>query len=320
MDAETPYDVDEASHEILAPDRQTLPLVFASPHSGRNYRPEFLAASRLDPLALRRSEDSFVDELFAWAPRLGAPLIRALFPRAFVDANREPFELDPAMFEDSLPSYANTLSPRVAAGLGTIARVVANGADIYRGKLSFDEAQHRLRRYYWPYHRALANLVERTRAQFGHCILVDCHSMPSAGGPRDRARDNWDSRKSERGKLEPGKLERGKLDREQGRIDFVLGDCHGRACAPAVIDAAELALRRLGYRVARNAPYSGGFVTRHYGRPDEAVHGLQIEINRGLYMDEARIRRAPAMEGLKEDLRAVIAALGAISQTKMQAA
>jgi N-formylglutamate amidohydrolase len=305
MDAETPYDVDDASHEILAPDRQTLPLVFASPHSGRNYRPEFLAASRLDPLALRRSEDSFVDELFTWAPRLGAPLIRALFPRAFVDANREPFELDPAMFEDSLPSYANTLSPRVAAGLGTIARVVANGTDIYRGKLSFDEAQRRLRHYYWPYHRALASLIERTRTQFGHCILIDCHSMPSAGSPRGRAPENWDPRKAECG---------------QGRIDFVLGDCHGRACAPAVIDAAEQALRRLGYRVARNAPYSGGFVTRHYGRPDEAVHGLQIEINRALYMDEARIRRVPAMEGLKEDLRAVIAALGAISQTKMQAA
>jgi len=295
MDAETPYDIADASHEILAPERQILPLVFASPHSGTNYHPEFLAASRLDPLALRRSEDSFVDELFTWAPRLGAPLIRALFPRAFVDANREPFELDPAMFEDVLPSYANTLSPRVAAGLGTIARVVANGANIYRGKLSFDEALRRLRHYYWPYHRALATLVERTRNEFGCCVLVDCHSMPSVGGPSDR-------------------------DRGHGRVDFVLGDCHGRACAPVVVDAAESALRGLGYNVARNTPYSGGFVTRHYGRPAEGVHSLQIEINRALYMDEASIRRSPAMAAIKEDLRLVIANLGSINHAKMLAA
>ncbi len=295
MDVETPFDIDDASHEILAPERQTLPLVFASPHSGANYRPEFLAASRLDALALRRSEDSFVDELFGWAPRLGAPLLRALFPRAFVDPNREPFELDPTMFEDALPAYANTLSPRVAAGLGTIARVVANGAEIYRGKLSFDEAQRRLRRYYWPYHRALAGLVERTQGAFGCCVLVDCHSMPSIGRPRER-------------------------DHSHSRLDFVLGDCHGNSCAPLVVDLAESALRDLGYRVARNTPYSGGFVTRHYGRPREGVHALQIEINRALYMDETRIRRAPAMAGLKQDLRALIAALGAVDSTRFAAA
>lgn len=295
MDAEIPFTLDDAPHETLTPECQTLPLVFASPHSGTNYRPDFLAASRLDPLDLRRSEDSFVDELFAWAPRLGAPLIRALFPRAFVDANREPFELDPAMFEDELPSYANTLSPRVAAGLGTIARVVANGADIYSGKLSFEEALRRLRRYYWPYHRALAGLVERTRSEFDCCILVDCHSMPSVGGPRDR-------------------------DRGHNRVDFVLGDCHGRSCTPVVMDVAESALRDLGYHVARNTPYSGGFVTHHYGRPGEGVHSLQIEINRALYMDESAIRRAPSMAGLKEDLRLFIAALGGISRAKMLAA
>ncbi len=294
MDVETPFDIDDTPHEILTPERQTLPLVFASPHSGANYRPEFLAASRLDPLVLRRSEDSFVDELFAWAPRLGAPLIRALFPRAFIDANREPFELDPTMFEDTLPSYANTMSPRVVAGLGTIARVVANGTDIYHGKLSFDEALRRLRRYYWPYHRALASLVERTRMNFDGCILIDCHSMPSCGGTNG-------------------------CGRGRGRIDFVLGDCHGRSCAPAVIEVAEAALRGMGYSVARNSPYSGGFVTRHYGRPREGVHGLQIEINRALYMDETKICRAPAMAGLKEDLRLVIAALGGISGSKIAA-
>ena len=273
------------SHEVVAPSCQILPLVFASPHSGCDYPQDFLTASRLDPLTLRRSEDSFVDEIFGAAPGLGAPLIRALFPRAFVDANREPFELDPAMFEGELPAYANTRSPRVAAGLGTIARVVANGADIYRGKLDFSEALGRIRRHYWPYHQSLSDLVERTKARFGTCILIDCHSMPSTGGPMDR-------------------------DAGAKRVDFVLGDCHGTACAPAVIQTVQASLRELGYHVARNRPYSGGFVTRHYGKPEEAVHGLQIEINRFLYMDESEIRRGAGLPRLARDMRKVIAALG----------
>jgi N-formylglutamate amidohydrolase len=293
MDVETPTQAREAGYEIVAPERQTLPLVFASPHSGTDYPGDFIAASRLDPLSLRRSEDSFVDELFEAAPRMGAPLLRALFPRAFVDPNREPFELDPAMFEDELPDYANTRSPRVAAGLGTIARIVANGADIYNGKLAFAEALGRIQGYYWPYHRALGRLVERTRAGFGFCILVDCHSMPSVGGPMDN-------------------------DSGRRRVDFVLGDCHGTSCAQAVTDTAERALRGLGYHVARNAPYSGGFVTRHYGRPAEGLHSLQIEVNRCLYMDEAEIRRRPGLDRLAEDLQAVIATLGGIEQAAVK--
>jgi N-formylglutamate amidohydrolase len=272
------------SHEVVAPDRQTAPLVFASPHSGSDYPAEFVAASRLDPLSLRRSEDSFVDELFGAAPSLGAPLIRALFPRAYVDPNREPFELDPSMFTDPLPAYVNTASPRVAAGLGTIARVVANGADIYRGKLTAAEALRRIRQHYWPYHRALQKLVEGTQAAFGRCLLIDCHSMPSIGGPMDQ---------------DPGRQ----------RVDFVLGDCHGTSCAPAAIEAIERLLRDQGYHVARNAPYSGGFVTRHYGKPASGSHCLQIEINRCLYMDETRIARGPDMPRLMRDLRAVIAML-----------
>ena len=284
LGAEPAAEANGASHEVVAPARQILPLVFASPHS----------ASRLDPLALRRSEDSFVDEIFEAAPRLGAPLIRALFPRAFVDANREPFELDPAMFEDELPAYANTRSPRVAAGLGTIARVVANGADIYRGKLDFTEALGRIRRHYWPYHKSLSELVERTKASFGACILVDCHSMPSIGGPMDR-------------------------DAGAKRVDFVLGDCHGTSCAPAVVETVQATLRDLGYHVARNRPYSGGFVTRHYGKPEDGVHGLQIEINRFLYMDESRIRRSAGLSRLARDMRNVIAALGKLDPETMRA-
>ena len=304
LDAEPAAETDGASHEVVAPARQILPLVFASPHSGSDYPQAFLAASRLDPLALRRSEDCFVDEIFEAAPRLGAPLIRALFPRAFVDANREPFELDPAMFADELPAYANTRSPRVAAGLGTIARVVANGADIYRGKLDFTEALGRIRRHYWPYHKSLSELVERTKASFGACILVDCHSMPSTCGPSTGGSSTGDL---------------GDRDAGAKRVDFVLGDCHGTSCAAAVGETVQATLRDLGYHVARNRPYSGGFVTRHYGKPEDGVHGLQIEVNRFLYMDESRIRRSEGLSRLARDMGQVIAALGKLDPETMRA-
>jgi N-formylglutamate amidohydrolase len=314
LDLEPVTGTDGASHEVVAPVQQTLPLVFASPHSGSDYPQDFLAASRLDPLALRRSEDSFVDEIFEAAPGLGAPLIRALFPRAFVDANREPFELDPAMFEGDLPAYANTRSPRVAAGLGTIARVVANGANIYRGKLDFSEALGRIRRHYWPYHQSLSDLVERTRTRFGACILIDCHSMPSNGGPPNGGPSNGGT--SNGAPRNGGLANRGAGTK---RIDFVLGDCHGTACAPAVIETVQTTLCDLGYRVARNRPYSGGFVTRHYGKPEEGVHGLQIEINRFLYMDESAIRRGPGLHRLARDMRKVIAALGKLDPDTIRA-
>lgn len=292
MDAEIQPCEIEAPLEVLTPNRQTLPVVLASPHSGRNYPPEFVAASRLDRLSLRRSEDSFVDELFAAGPGMGAPLLRALFPRAYVDVNREPFELDPGMFCEPLPAYVNTRSPRVAAGLGTVARVVANGADIYRDKLSFGEALERIRAYYWPYHNALRRLIEETQARFGACVLLDCHSMPSVGGPMDR-------------------------DAGRRRVDFVLGDCHGSACEGAVTEAAEQALIDLGYHVKRNAPYSGGFVTRYYGRPEQGVHALQIEVNRALYMDERRVTRGRGLPRLAGELRHVVAALGAVDPAKL---
>lgn len=272
---------------IFAPDAQAIPLVAASPHSGRDYPDQFVAEARLDPLTLRRSEDGFVDELFAAAPRRGAPLLCALFPRAFVDVNREPYELDPAMFEDALPAYVNTRSPRVTAGLGTIPRLVANGHEIYPGKLTFGEAERRIETLYRPYHAALQRLVRATLERFGLCILVDCHSMPSVGGPTDR-------------------------DRGHRRVDFVLGDAHGTACAPALTDLAEAELEGRGYVVARNNPYSGGFTTRHYGRPRRRVHALQIEINRALYMDEERIGRNGNFAELVEHLGELVAALGAL--------
>jgi len=269
---------------IQAPVEQTVPFVFCSPHSGTDYGEGFRRASKLDYATLRKSEDSHVDVLFAAAPEHGAPLLSALFPRAYVDPNREPFELDPAMFEDRLPDYVNTASPRVAAGLGTIAKVVCNGAEIYRKKLRFTEALARIDTCYRPYHAALTQLVEETKRRFGVAVVVDCHSMPSVGGPMDK---------------DPGAR----------RVDFVLGDAYGAACHPTLTLAAEAKLRSYGYAVHRNMPYAGGYTTRHYGSPARGQHALQIEINRALYMDEDNYGRRPGFESVQAHLTALVAHL-----------
>ncbi|MGE0734938.1 MAG: N-formylglutamate amidohydrolase [Alphaproteobacteria bacterium] len=262
---------------VRRPARQTLPVVFASPHSGRDYRADFQAGVRLDPLTLRQSEDCYVDRIFAAVVAGGAPLIAAEFPRAYIDPNREPFELDPDMFADALPDYVNTASPRVAAGLGTIARVVSTGNEIYRRKLRFAEALERINRCYRPYHRQLTELVEATRSQFGMCLLIDCHSMPSVGGPMDR-------------------------DSGRRRVDVILGDCHGVACDAGLVAHVEQFFEALRYGVRRNLPYAGGFTTRHYGTPRAGVHGLQIELNRGLYLDEATLDPRPYMATLSQQI------------------
>ena len=279
---------------VFRPPNQTLPVVLSSPHSGRDYAPEFIAMARLDALDLRRSEDSFVDGLFAGGPARGAPLLCALFPRAFVDANREPYELDPEMFEDDLPDYVNTESRRVTSGLGTIARIVASGSTIYRRKLRFAEAERRINDLYRPYHVALEGLLRETLDRFGCAILLDCHSMPSIGGPMDR---------------DPG----------AARVDFVLGDRHGASCHPAVTASVAKLLGDAGYVVRVNEPYAGGYTTAHYGRPQGGVHGLQIEINRALYMDEINIERGPGFETVAARMEAVIDVLGMLDQKSLAA-
>jgi N-formylglutamate deformylase len=282
----------ESAVVVLHPAVQTIPVIFASPHSGRTYPDDFLAAARLDPLGLRRSEDSFVDELFAAAPDHGAPLLAATFPRAYCDANREPWELDPAMFADALPPWVNTTSARVGAGLGTIARIVASGEAIYRGKLCFAEAEQRIRTCWQPFHQTLAALIASTRAQFGTCLLIDCHSMPSHGHAA----------------------------RQGGRpATFVLGDAHGTACAPRTARLVEELLCRLGHPVRRNDPYAGGYITRHYGRPREGIHALQIEIARELYMDEARIERLPGFSAVQAAMTQFIGDLAVGAGTLIQA-
>ena len=268
--------------ELRQPAHRALPLVLASPHSGASYPSGFIEASRLDPLTLRRSEDSFVNDLFAGAPELGAPLLAARFPRAYLDVNREPWELDPAMFSDPLPNYVNSRSPRVRMGLGTIARVVASGEEIYAKKLRFADAKQRVDALYHPYHRALRHLVEGAQAAFGGYLLIDCHSMPSAASAVGG---------------EPG-------------ADIVLGDCHGTSCAPRIVEAARTFLAEREFRVAINAPYAGGFTTGHYGNPRRGWHALQIEINRALYMDERKFRKKPGFDRLADEMTALVAHLG----------
>lgn len=256
-----------------APALQTTPLVFASAHSGTAYPRDFLLEARLDANALRRSEDCFVDDLFGEVVGLGAPLLAARFPRVWCDANREAWELDPAMFEDPLPAYVNVASPRVAAGLGTIARVVSANEPIYRRKLQFADAEARIHSCWVPFHEHLAELIDGTVARFGTCLLVDCHSMPSVAAAS-----------------------------VPGSPDLVLGDAHGTACSPTIADRVHRHFESAGFVVRRNEPYAGGFITRNYGRTFGPTHAVQIELNRALYMDERRLTRLPCFDTLKRRL------------------
>jgi N-formylglutamate amidohydrolase len=247
------------------PTRQAVPFLFASPHSGRSYPASLLTRTKLDATTLRRSEDAFVDELFAGAVALGAPLLCAQFPRAFLDVNRGIAELDVGMFDAPLKVPVDAPSPRVAAGLGVIPRIVRDGAEIYRGKLDRAEADARLSMLYRPYHRALAALLEETRARFGVAVLIDCHSMPSA----------------------------------LSVPDIVLGDRYGASAAPALTARAEEAFIREGFSVTRNTPYAGGYTTMQYGRVAFGSHALQIEVNRALYLDEERIAKKPSFDSVR---------------------
>lgn len=273
--------------DILSPIEQRVPFVFASPHSGSIYPPAFVRTSALDPLTLRRSEDIYVDQIFSIATDFGAPLVRALFPRAFLDPNREPYELDQSMFMDKLPPYVNSHSPMVASGLGTIAKIVSTGVNIYTCKLLFSEAKQRIDAFYFPYHSILAELVKTTQQRFGYCVLIDCHSMPSVP-ERDIIEADSDLLK---------------------QADIVLGDCFGLSCARPFMLAAEQALQACGYLVTRNRPYAGGYTTRRYGQPTRRLHALQIELNRKLYVDESTYQPLPGLVMLKQAITTMIAAL-----------
>ena len=251
--------------EVREPESQSLPFVFNSPHSGRIYPKSLIERSRLDPVAIRRSEDHFVDELFFCGMDFGAPMLAANFPRAYVDVNREPYELDPTMFDGRLPPFANTASVRVAGGLGTVPRIVGENMDIYRGKLCVAEAMQRIEVIYKPYHAALRRLIARTHARFGRAVLIDCHSMP-------------------------GNI---RIAGSGVRPDFIIGDRYGTSASSELSRLALKLLEELGFVAVRNKPYAGGFITEHYGRPARGLHALQIEVNRSLYIDETSLRKKP---------------------------
>jgi N-formylglutamate amidohydrolase len=259
---------------ILRPDDGFSPFVFNSPHSGRTYPSAFLRASRLSAPALRKSEDAYVDLLLAGVVKIGATLMHAHFPRAYLDVNREPYELDPALFAERLPDYANTHSLRVVGGLGTIARIVNEQEEIYRGPLTVSTALERINKLYKPYHEALAGILHEARRSFGYAVLIDFHSMPSYQSDRS----------------------------ETQKVDFVLGDRFGTSCPREMVRFAEKFLTGLGYKVALNKPYAGGYITEHYGNPNEGIHALQIEVNRALYMNEETLALRRDFLNLRADL------------------
>lgn len=271
---------DRPAFETIRPRRLMAPVVFNSAHSGRDYPERFLQMTRLDHLSIRQSEDAYVDELFARAPHLGAPLLRAHFPRAYLDVNREPWELDPTMFVEPLSERFNTNSPRVAAGLGTLARIVAENKPIYRERLTLEDARMRIEGIYQPYHATLQRLLTQAHTSYGVAVLIDCHSMPRLSRAGDRAAP-----------------------------DIVLGDRYGTTCAPILVDLVEMVFSAAGLRVARNRPYAGGFATRTYGRPQHGVHALQIEISRHLYMNEVTLERSDGHGALRQLTDRLVAAL-----------
>ena len=270
--------------EIAEPPVWRAPIIFNSPHSGSHYPQSFLDASRIDLAALRRSEDSFMDEMIVPLSARGFPAVWVNFPRSYVDVNREPYELDPRMFDGRLPSFANTRSMRVAGGLGTIPRVVGDGQEIYRERLDIDDGLKRIDLLYKPYHRSLRRLITKAHQMFGAAVLVDCHSMPSVGVVRD----------------------------EKRRPDIVIGDRYGTSCSTQISDAVEDAFLHLGYSVGRNKPYAGGFITEHYGHPASGVHAIQIELNRAIYMNERTRERGSKFSRIVADFAALAEALTAV--------
>ena len=276
----------KTAYHLVFPQKRSTSVVFASPHSGRDYPRWFIQRSRLDEMTIRSSEDAYVDQLFASATQMGAPFICAGAPRAFVDLNRGADELDPALIDGVRPSGHN---PRVASGLGVIPRVVANGQAIYLGKLPRSEAERRIETYWQPYHATLRAQLDQAHAQFGEAILVDCHSMPH---------EAMDA------------IARGGGRRPQ----VVLGDRFGASADSDIVDRIEAAFRRAGLEVARNAPFAGAYVTQTYGRPARGRHAVQVEIDRALYMDERRIKPASNFEEFQALMTSVIAEIAEIGR------
>ncbi|ETW12477.1 N-formylglutamate amidohydrolase [Roseivivax marinus] len=276
-------------YHLFRPEHLTSRVVFASPHSGRDYPWSFLRHTVLDEHSIRSSEDAYVDRLFDCAPQFGAAFLKAGAPRAFIDLNRAPDELDPALVEGVRRSGHN---PRVASGLGVVPRVVANGRAIYRGKLPFAEAERRIRDYWHPYHATLQSALDDAHAAFGEALLIDCHSMPHEavdGIARGGAR----------------------------RPEIVIGDRFGASASPDFVERIEAAFTAAGFAVSRNTPFAGAYITQHYGRPARRQHAVQIEIDRAIYMDEMRIRPNAQFHTVRKALRGIIAEIAALGAPRI---
>lgn len=274
------------AYTIIHPDRRDTPVIFASPHSGRDYASAFLDQTLLDARLIRSSEDAYVDLLFDAAPIYGAPLLTARLPRAYLDLNRAPDELDPALIDGIARAPHN---PRISSGLGVIPRVVANGRPIYRGKLTLDEARRRIAGVWHPYHNALRQLIDENQAQFGQAILIDCHSMPH---------------EAIEAHARPG----------HARPDVVLGDRFGAAAGQDVMDHVESAFAAAGLRVARNSPFAGAYIAQAYGRPSRGNHVVQVEVDRALYLDETRIELRPDFAAFHALISGVVAEISEIGR------
>jgi len=269
----------ETPYTLTRPAAAEMPFLFASPHSGSLYPASMLDALCVPLMDLRRTEDAFVEELFAGAPAAGATLISARYGRSVADLNRDPRELDASMFEGGPPRTCGIPTARVEAGLGCLPRVAARGEEIYRRRLTREEGEARLTHIHDAYHARIGDELAALRETHGRAVLIDCHSMPS---------------------IQPGR---------RGLADIVLGDRFGSSCDPRLTSRAERAFRDRGFTVARNAPYAGGYTTRRYGRPKRAIHALQIEINRGLYMDEQDVARLSTFDTVRGAVEGVITAL-----------
>lgn len=284
----------KSAYHLARPATRTTSVVFASPHSGRDYPSDFLRQAVLNASQIRSSEDAFIDLLLENAPNHGAPLLTAKAPRAYLDLNRGPDELDSALIEGVRRKAHN---PRIASGLGVIPRVVANGQQIYRGKLSLTQAHDRIARYWRPYHDQLQTLLDESMNMFSEAILIDCHSMPHEAlenaGPPGAARPH-----------------------------IVLGDRFGSAAASPIVERVEAAFAGAGFRVARNMPFAGAFITQHYGRPSRHQHAIQVEIDRALYMDERTLEtnsNYTAFKTLLDGVMADIAAIGLPEDARLAA-
>jgi N-formylglutamate amidohydrolase len=268
------------------PQRDAVPLVLDSPHSGADYPEDF--AYRCPLPMLRRAEDSYVDQLYDAAPAHGAVLIAALFPRSYIDANRAADDFDPAILTRPLPP---PFKPRPVSRVGLVRRHARPGIPIYDRKLDPEDVLARIERFHKPYHRVLDDSVDALHREFGAVWHINCHSMPSYGNRS--------------------------LGRRGEHGDFVLGDRDGTTCEREFTDFVAGFLRRLGYDVRINEGYKGVEIVRRQGRPAMNRHSLQIEVDRSLYMDQKTLEKLPGFDQLRADLTGLIEAVAGYVRSRL---